>query len=81
LSPLFADLRGLPPVLIQVSTIELLLDDARRMAAALRRAGVAVSLSEWSKVPPMWHIFAAGLPEARDAIRESARFIRALRPA
>jgi acetyl esterase/lipase len=79
LSPLFADLKGLPPSLIQASTIELLRDDARRMAAALKQHGVAVTLSEWNKVPSMWHIFAAGLPEARHAIREIARFLREVR--
>jgi acetyl esterase/lipase len=48
----------------------------RRMAAALEQGGVAVTLSEWHKVPSMWHLFAAGLPEAHDAIREIARFRR-----
>ena len=59
-----------------MSTIELLRDDARRMTSALERADVPVTLSEWSKVSSMWHIFAAGLPEARDAIRAIGTFLR-----
>jgi acetyl esterase/lipase len=59
-----------------VSTVELLRDDGRRMAAALKRAGVPVALREWRQVPSMWHLFAGVLPEARDAIREIAKFIR-----
>ena len=66
-SPLFADLAGLPPLLIQVVTGELLLDDARRFAERAEAAGVDVTLDEWDDVFHVWHSFADLLPEARAA--------------
>src|SRR5262245_57487061 len=47
LSPLFADLRGLPPLLVQVGSDEVLLDDALGLAERARRAGVEVAVEEW----------------------------------
>lgn len=67
-SPLFADLTGLPPLLIQVGTAETLLDDARRLASAAKSAGVDVTLEEWDEMIHVWHAFAAMLPEAVQAI-------------
>lgn len=75
ISPAFADLAGLPPLLIQVGGDELLLDDARRLAAAAERDGVAVTYEEW---PAMWHdfqLFAGWMPEARRAVASIARFV------
>jgi acetyl esterase/lipase len=76
-SPFYADLSGLPPLLIQVGDSEILLDDSRRVAANAARAGVTVTLRIWPNVPHCWQIFAPFLPEARDALREAAAFIRA----
>ena len=75
-SPLFADLRGLPPLVVHVGTHELLLDDARRLAVAARAVGVDVTLAEWAG---LWHDFPilATTPEARRAIGEVAAFVRA----
>jgi acetyl esterase/lipase len=75
ISPLYADLSGLPPVLIHVGTNEMLLDDSRRMAKALTRAGVDCALKEWKD---LFHVFhtVTGLPEARKANKEIAAFIR-----
>ena len=75
ISPLYADLSGLPPVLIHVGTSEMLLDDSRRMAKTLTRAGVDCALKEWEY---MFHVFhtVTGLPEARKANKEIAAFIR-----
>ena len=75
-SPLFADLRGLPPLEVHVGTHELLLDDARRLAVAARAVGVDVTLAEWAD---LWHVFPmlATSPEARLAIGELATFVRA----
>jgi acetyl esterase/lipase len=75
ISPLYADLSGLPPVLIHVGTNEILLDDSRRMAEALRRAGVDCVLKEWKD---LFHVFhtVTGLPEAKKANKEIAAFIR-----
>lgn len=80
LSPLYAGFVAPPPVLIQVGTGEILLDDSRRMAVHLRAAGGAVSLSEWPDCPHVWQIFDGYLPEARAALTELAAFIRALSP-
>ena len=72
-SPLFAELRGLPPLLVQVGTHELLLDDARRFAAAARAAAVAVRLVEWEA---LWHVFPmfVSVPESRRALDMIAAF-------
>jgi acetyl esterase/lipase len=75
-NPLYADLTGLAPAYIQVGAAETLLDDARMLAACLRKAGVEVRLDEF---PDMLHTFqmAAGrAPEADDAIRELAAWVR-----
>jgi acetyl esterase/lipase len=76
-SPVYADLTGVPPLLIQVGNTEVLLDDSRRVADSARGAGVEVTLRVWTDVPHGWQIFAPVLPEARDALREASSFIRA----
>ena len=78
ISPLFADFDRPPPVLIQVGTEEILLDDSRRMAAVLRAAGGQVSLTEWPGCPHVWQILDGYLPEARAALREVAGFLATL---
>jgi len=65
ISPLFANLAGLPPLLIQVGTAETLLDDSRRLATRARYAGVDVSYAEWEGMPHIWHIFAPLLEKSR----------------
>ncbi len=75
-SPLYADLRGLPPLLVQVGTAETLLDDSRRLAARCREAGVEVSLEEWEGMPHVWHFFVSFLPEAQQAIARAGEFLR-----
>jgi acetyl esterase/lipase len=76
-SPVYADLNGLPPLLIQVGDTEVLLDDSRRVAENASRAGVTAMLRVYPGVPHGWQIFAAVLPEARAALREASVFIRA----
>jgi acetyl esterase/lipase len=76
-SPVYADLTGLPPLLIQVSDCEVLLDDSRRIAENARRSGVAATLQEWPGQPHGWQIYGPILPEARAALRDAADFIRA----
>ena len=61
-SPLYADLRGLPPVMVQVGEDELLLDDARRLVERAHAAGVDATLEVW---PGLWHIFATHPPPRR----------------
>jgi acetyl esterase/lipase len=74
-SPLYADLRGLPPTLIHVGTSEMLLSDSQRMAEALKKAGVNCTLKEWEG---LFHVFhsVVYIPEARIANEEIAAFIR-----
>jgi acetyl esterase/lipase len=75
-SPLYGDLYGLPPVLIQVGDDEILRDDATRMAEMLEKAGCAVTLEIWPRMPHVWHAFAPILPEARRAIARIGEFVR-----
>jgi len=75
-SPLYADLTGLPPLLIQVGTAECLFDDAMRLADRARAAGVDVTLEPWEDMIHMWHMFAAILPEGQQAIDRIGEFIR-----
>ncbi len=67
-SPLYADLRGLPPILIHVGDAELILDDSTRFAARAEAAGVDVTLEVWDEMPHVWHAFAGLLPEADQAV-------------
>ena len=76
ISPVAADLRGLPPTLIQVGTDEILLADSRRLFERLRSAGVRAELHEFHA---RWHVFQANagvLADADRALDEVARFIR-----
>jgi monoterpene epsilon-lactone hydrolase len=76
-SPLYADLKGLPPLLIQVGTAECLLDDARRFADRARDAGVVVDLEVWDDMIHVWQVFAAILDEGQSAIDAIGRFVQA----
>jgi acetyl esterase/lipase len=78
-SPLFADLHGLPPLLIQAGAGEFLVDDARRVHARLLAAGGTSTLSIFEDVPHAWQIFDGYIPEARQALRQAATFIEATR--
>jgi epsilon-lactone hydrolase len=76
-SPLYADLRDLPPMLIQVGSAETLLDDAVRMARAAGSAGVSVTLRIWPEMIHAWHLFFPQLAEGRAALAEAGRFVEA----
>ncbi len=71
-SPLYADMHGLPPILIQVGDAEVILDDSTRFAAKARAAGVDVTLEVWDQMPHVWHAFAGLLPESGQVIGGSA---------
>ncbi len=75
-SPLYADLRGLPPVLLQVGSTELLLDDARRMHERILAAGGASRLTIYEDVVHGWQLLTPLVPEARAAVQEVADFLR-----
>lgn len=77
LSPVYADLTGLPPLLIHVGSDEILLDDATRLAANATTAAVPVEITIY---PQMWHVFQAyalEVEEARQSIQQIGHFIRA----
>lgn len=76
LSPLYADFTGLPPLLVQASSTEVLLDDARRVAERARASGVSVQLDVWSKMPHVWHLWTPFVPEAGQALERAAQFVR-----
>jgi acetyl esterase/lipase len=75
-APLYANLHGLPPLLIQVGTAEALLDDSTRLAERARAAGVDVTLDPWEDMIHVWQFFAEMLPEGQDAIDRIGEFTR-----
>lgn len=77
LSPLYADLHGLPPLLIHVGTDEILLSDSERLAECARAAGVDVTLEVWEQMWHAWHFLAVwGMPEGQQAIDRLGLFLR-----
>jgi len=77
-SPIFGDLSGLPPTLIQVSESEMLLDDARRYVNKARAAGSPVRLQSWAGLLHVWHIMNPEVPEALEAFEQIAAFVRSV---
>jgi epsilon-lactone hydrolase len=75
-SPVFADLHGLPPLLIQVGTEEALYDDAVRLKARAEEAGVEVSAESWGGMIHVWHIFHPILSEGRDAVARIGTYLK-----
>ncbi|MGH7781316.1 MAG: alpha/beta hydrolase [Candidatus Binataceae bacterium] len=76
-SQIHADFRGLPALLIQVGESEILLDDATRVAARAKAAGVSVELETWPEMIHVWHVFAKILPEGQQAIDKIGKFVLA----
>nr|BBH95085.1 hydrolase [Thermogemmatispora argillosa] len=76
LSPLYGDLHGLPPLLLQVGSDEILLSDVIAFAERARQAGVAVELEVWEGMWHVWQIGAPWMPEASRAIQRIGAFIQ-----
>jgi acetyl esterase/lipase len=74
-SPVFADVRGLPPILVQIGEAELMLSDAIRLASHLGENRVRVSLEVWPGMFHVWHMFQSELAEGHQAIENAARFL------
>jgi acetyl esterase/lipase len=74
-SPLYADLHGLPPLLVHVGERELLLDDAVRVVERAREAGVEVAFKRWPVVPHGWQLLQRVVPEAGQSVAEAAAFL------
>lgn len=76
ISPLYANLEGLPPLLIQVGTAELLLDDSVRLADRAKAAGVEVQLEIWQDMIHVFPLFAEWAPEGQQGIEQIGEFIK-----
>ncbi len=75
-SPIFGDWSGAPPMLVQVGDVEVLLDDALRLAARASDAGVDVTLHVEPEMPHIWPMSYPAFPEAVAAVEEIAAFVR-----
>ncbi len=75
-SPLYANLSGLPPLLIHVGADELLRDDALRLAKRAQEAGVEANVEVWPVVPHGWQLGVAIMPEARRSLALAADFLK-----
>lgn len=73
-SPLFGQLSGLPPIMIQTGEAEVLLDDSRRFAQNAQRAGVDITLDTWPHMPHVFQGFAPFLPQANQAMDKIKQF-------
>lgn len=74
-SPLYGDLSGFPPILMQVGDAELLLDDSIRFAEKAEKAGVNVTLEVYPEMFHIWQMFGPLFPEAQKAINRIGEFI------
>ncbi|MFM6992270.1 MAG: alpha/beta hydrolase [Rhodoferax sp.] len=79
ISPLFGNLEGLPPCLTIVSQTEVLLDDSRGLHRKLQALGLRSTCLEWKNTPHAFAVMPSLLPEARDALRQTADFIARVR--
>lgn len=77
-SPLFGDFTGLPPLLIQVGSVEVLLDDAVVLAERAKEAGVSVTLEIWDEMIHVWHRYYPVLQEAREANARIGEYVRGI---
>jgi acetyl esterase/lipase len=79
-SPLFADMRGAPPVYLTVSAREILLDDTLRLVERLKADGVPVTLEMHQQAPHAWPVFHGLIPEAGETARRTSEWINSLWP-
>ena len=77
-SPLYDDLSGLPPMLVQVGSAETMLDDSKRFVERAKEAKVDVQIQVWEDMFHGWHGSAHILKEAEDAIKSIGLFCRKL---
>lgn len=74
-SPVYADLSGLPPCLVQVGEREVLVDDARDLVTSMRRVGTIAELEVWDGMVHVWHSFHPILKEGLQAVQRGADFL------
>ena len=75
-APIYADLKGLPPLLIQVGDAETLLDDSTRLNDRAKAAGVKTKLEVWPEMIHVWQLFASFLPEGQQAVDGIGSFLK-----
>ena len=76
-SPLFADLRGLPPLLVQATPLEMLFENARQLVERVKAAGGEATLQTWDGMVHVWQLFLFGaFPESREAIDKVGEWVR-----
>ena len=73
---MYADLQGLPPLLIHVGDDEILLDDSVLLAERATAAGVDATLEVWPEMFHVWHVFAGRVPESTAAVEQVGQFLR-----
>lgn len=76
ISPLFGDLYGLAPLHVQVSSQEILRDDARRLVQAIQKQGGQAEINETPWMPHVWQLLYRYLPQAATSVRQASRFIK-----
>lgn len=76
ISPLYADLSGLPPLLLHAAGDDVLMDDSTRLYKKWQGKGVDITLEVWDGMWHVWHYFAGKLPEARQAVEKIGRFVK-----
>lgn len=75
-NPLHADVRGLPPMYITVSSHETLLDDAVRFEKIAKKAGVQIKVDIFPEMQHVWHFMAGDAPEADQAVQQMSDWVR-----
>ncbi len=75
ISPIYADLHTLPPMLIQVGSDEILLSDSIRLAERASESGIDTTIDIWPDMWHVWHFFAGQVPEGYQAVRDVGKFI------
>ncbi len=75
-SPLFADLSGLPAILVHVGSTEILLSDAQSLVENIKNTGGEIALDIWPKMPHVFQLFSQRIPEGKVAIEQLGQFIR-----
>jgi len=78
ISPVFADLKGFPPILIQAGGIEALLDDSLKLAENAKSTGVEVVLDVYDNMTHVFQLFGEDLPESKKALENVSKFVKNL---
>ncbi|MCP4373133.1 MAG: alpha/beta hydrolase [Deltaproteobacteria bacterium] len=76
ISPIYADLKGFPPMLIQAGSDEVILDDSKRLAEQALEVGVEVTLDIWENMWHVWQLSGGLMPEATMALQKAGEFVR-----